>query len=164
MTKYKGYIGQFDVDIETGLIRGKVVNTRDIITFHGTTVREAEQAFRDSVDDYLAFCEELGESPEKPYSGKLLVRVPPKLHQELDVLAKSKGKSVNTLVSGCLARMARRLCYAGRNSLSGAVFLGPVKEVASSALTPKSTKSPKSAKDRKSTKSPKRKKAPAQDV
>ena len=164
MTNYKGYVGQFSVDIETGLIRGMVINTRDVITFHGATVREAEQAFRDSVDDYLAFCEELGESPEKPYSGKLLVRLTPKLHQELDVLARSKGKSVNTLVTGCLARMARRFCYVGRDSLSGAVFLGPVKEVTSSAATPKSTKSPKSAKDRKSTKSPKRKKAPAQDV
>jgi predicted HicB family RNase H-like nuclease len=164
MTKYKGYIGQFDVDIETGLIRGKVVNTRDIITFHGTTVREAEQAFRDSVDDYLAFCEDLGESPEKPYSGKLLVRVTPKLHQELDVLAKSKGKSVNTLVAGCLARMTRRLPYAGRNSLSRAVSPGPVKDSTGLAAIPKSTKSPKSAKDGKSTKSPKGKKAPAQIV
>ena len=164
MINYKGYIGQFSVDIETGLIRGTVINTRDVITFHGATVPEAEQAFRDSVDDYLAFCEELGESPEKPYSGKLLVRVTPKLHQELDLLAKSKGKSVNTLVAGCLARMARRLGYAGRNSLSGAVFLGPVREVAASALTPISTKSPKSAKDRKSTKSPKKKKAPAEII
>jgi len=152
MTKYKGYVGQFDVDIETGLIRGKVVNTRDIITFHGATVREAEQAFRDSVDDYLAFCEGLGESPEKPYSGKLLVRVTPKLHQELDVLAKSEGKSVNTLVAGCLARMIRRLPYVGRNSLSRAVSLGPVKDSTGLAATPKSTKSPK------------RKKAPAQIV
>lgn len=162
MINYKGYIGQFDVDTETGLIRGKVINTRDVITFHGATVREAEEAFRDSVDDYLAFCEELGESPEKPYSGKLLVRVTPKLHQELDLLAKSKGKSVNALVSGCLARMARSFGYARRNSLSGAVFPGSVREVAASALTSKSTKSPKSAKDRKSTKSPKRKKAPSE--
>jgi len=109
MTNYKGYVGQFSVDTETGLIRGKVVNTRDVITFHGATVEEAKQAFRDSVDEYLAFCESLGEAPEKPYSGKLLVRLTPKVHQELDILAKLQGKSINTLVSGYLTRMARRV-------------------------------------------------------
>jgi len=104
MTNYKGYVGQFNVDTETGLIRGKVINTRDVITFHGSTVEEAKQAFRDSVDEYLAFCESLGEAPEKPYSGKLLVRLTPKVHQELDILAKLQGKSINTLVSGYLCR------------------------------------------------------------
>jgi predicted HicB family RNase H-like nuclease len=108
MTKYKGYVGQFTVDTETGLIRGEVINTRDVITFYGATVPEAEQAFRDSVDDYLDFCKEQGDEPEKPYSGKLLIRLAPELHQELDILAKSRGKSVNKLISGCLARMARR--------------------------------------------------------
>jgi predicted HicB family RNase H-like nuclease len=108
MTNYKGYIGQFEVDTETDLIRGKVINTRDIITFHGSTVNEAQQAFRDSVDDYLEFCASLGEAPEKPYSGKLLVRLTPKLHQDLDILAKSRGKSINKLVAGYLALMARR--------------------------------------------------------
>ena len=50
---YKGYVGQFNVDIETGLIRGMVINTRDVITFPQKAVEEAQQAFRDSVDDYL---------------------------------------------------------------------------------------------------------------
>src|SRR5438270_11005491 len=108
MTSYMGYVGQITIDIEIGLIRGEVINTRHIITFYGTTVPEAEQAFRDSVDDYLDFCKEQGDEPEKPYSGKLLVRIAPELHQELDILAKSRGKSVNKLISGCLARMARR--------------------------------------------------------
>src|SRR5208337_4150216 len=65
MTNYKGYVGKVNVNTETGLIRGKVINTRDVITFHGSTVEEAKQAFRDSVDEYLAFCESLGEAPEK---------------------------------------------------------------------------------------------------
>src|SRR3954453_4223473 len=94
MTNYKGYLGQFEVDTETSLIRGKVMNTRDLITFHGKTVEEAQQAFRDSVDDYLEFCASLGEAPEKPYSGKILIRLSPKVHQELEILAKVQGKSV----------------------------------------------------------------------
>ena len=138
MTNYKGYVGKFDVDIETGLVRGKVINTRDVITFHGATVREAEQAFRESVDDYLAFCEDLGETPEKPYSGKLMLRVPPKLHQELDVLAKSKGKSVNTLISECLARMTRKFLPSrvrSGSSVTGIAIIGPAKDALDPAIS-----------------------------
>ncbi len=156
MTNYKGYVGQFNVDTETGLIRGKVINTRDVITFHGATVPEAEQAFRDSVDDYLAFCRDLGEAPEKPYSGKLLLRLKPRLHQELDVIAKAKGKSVNALVSSCLARMARRLrsCHTAGSSESRRGGLRVATEVSSLAATPSRKKSPKSTQSRKKKKTP----------
>ncbi len=118
MTNYKGYLGQFEVDTENSLIRGKVINTRDLITFHGSTVEEAQQAFRDSVDDYLEFCMSLGEAPEKPYSGKILVRLTPKVHQDLDILAKLQGKSINKLVAGYLVRMVRR----GRTRHRGGSF------------------------------------------
>ncbi len=66
---YKDYVAQFEVDVETSLIRGNVINTCDLITFHGKTVEEAIQSFRDSVDDYLAFCTSLGRGPEKPAMG-----------------------------------------------------------------------------------------------
>ena len=110
---YKGYVGQFNVDIETGLIRGMVINTRDVITFHGKTVEEAQQAFRDSVDDYLEFCTSLGEAPDKPYSGKLLLRVNPQLHQKLHVLASSRGVSVNKFIARRLAAVARKCPIGG---------------------------------------------------
>jgi predicted HicB family RNase H-like nuclease len=66
---HRGYIGALHADHNAGVLRGKVVNTRDTITFQGKTVAEATQAFRDSVDDYLEFCKSLGEHPEKPFSG-----------------------------------------------------------------------------------------------
>ncbi len=50
---YQGYLGLARVDTDAGVIRGRVINTRDMITFQGKTVAEAEAAFRDSVDDYL---------------------------------------------------------------------------------------------------------------
>ena len=56
---YKGFVGAPRIDVEENVIRGKVVNTRDTITFYGKTADEAAQAFRDSVDDYLEFCAEL---------------------------------------------------------------------------------------------------------
>jgi predicted HicB family RNase H-like nuclease len=70
--KYKGYQGHVDYDDKAKLFHGEVVGLRDVITFQGTSVDELEQAFKDSVDEYLDFCKELGRAPEKPFSGKLL--------------------------------------------------------------------------------------------
>jgi len=106
--KHKGYLGILKVDTEAGVIRGHVVNTRDTITFQGKSVKEAVAEFKTSVDEYLAFCESKGISPEKPFSGKFLVRINPKLHRDLMFVAQSKGLSVNKLVAGELKRLARR--------------------------------------------------------
>jgi predicted HicB family RNase H-like nuclease len=66
MMTYKGYIGSVIFDDEAGILFGTVTNIDDVITFHGTSVDEIRQAFRDSVDFYLAFCAEQGEAPEQP--------------------------------------------------------------------------------------------------
>ena len=107
MMKYKGYVGVARIDTEAGVIRGSVVNTRDVITFQGKTVPEAEQAFRDSVDDYLEFCAERGEEPEKPFSGKFLVRTKPSIHRALAIQAAREGMSLNALVNKKLTKSAR---------------------------------------------------------
>jgi predicted HicB family RNase H-like nuclease len=105
---HKGYLGVLRVDEEAGVLRGKVVNTRDTITFQGKTFEEASRAFRDSVDDYLEFCESLGQQPEKPFSGKFVVRVRPELHRTINAIAQAKGISVNRLVAIQLMKLARR--------------------------------------------------------
>jgi predicted HicB family RNase H-like nuclease len=58
MLKYKGYTGYVVYDDEARLFHGEVVAIKAVITFQGTTVDEIEQAFKDSVDDYLDWCEE----------------------------------------------------------------------------------------------------------
>ena len=107
MMIHKGYVGVAHVDVEAGVIRGKVVNTRDTITFQGKTVEEAHTAFRDSVDDYLEFCASLGEEPEKPFSGKFLVRLNPEDHRELTMMAMAQGLSFNKFVGQVLKRVIR---------------------------------------------------------
>jgi len=77
----EGYIGQVEFDDEADIFHGDVINTRAVITFQGTTVPEIKAAFRDSVEDYLAFCAELGEEPEKPFSGELNLKLPPQVHR-----------------------------------------------------------------------------------
>jgi predicted HicB family RNase H-like nuclease len=97
--EYKGYVGKVEFDDEAGIFHGEVVNTRDVITFQGTTAQEIKQAFRDSVDDYLAFCAERGEEPEKPYSGQFVTRITPDLHRRVSVAASYEGKSLNAWVA-----------------------------------------------------------------
>jgi predicted HicB family RNase H-like nuclease len=73
--KYKGYQGQVTDDEDAKLFHGEVVGLKDVVTFQGTSVDELEQAFKDSVDEYLDFCKELGRTPEKLFSGNLLLRL-----------------------------------------------------------------------------------------
>ncbi|MFN8462255.1 MAG: type II toxin-antitoxin system HicB family antitoxin, partial [Anaerolineales bacterium] len=99
MMEYKGYIGKVEIDDDAGILYGEVINVRDVITFEGESVDEVQKAFRDSVDDYLDFCAKRKESPEKPFSGKFVVRLPAELHRKAYIQAKLEDKSLNGWVT-----------------------------------------------------------------
>jgi predicted HicB family RNase H-like nuclease len=98
MMKYKGYYGLVNYDDEAKIFHGEVINTRTVITFQGTNVDEIETAFRDSVDDYLEWCKERGKDPEKPFSGKFVIRLSPELHRQLNLKAKQSNRSLNSYI------------------------------------------------------------------
>jgi len=100
--EYKGYSGKVVFDDEAGIFHGSVIDLRDVITFQGTCVEDLRQAVADSVDDYLEFCAELGREPEKPFSGKFVVRIEPALHREITIKAKAENVSLNQWVSSRL--------------------------------------------------------------
>jgi predicted HicB family RNase H-like nuclease len=99
MMEYKGYIGKVEFDDEAAIFHGEVINTRDVITFQGKSVGELKRAFRGSVNDYLAFCAERGEDPDKPFSGQFVTRISPDLHRRASVAATIAGKSLNAWVA-----------------------------------------------------------------
>ncbi len=103
MIEHKGYTGHIEFDAESEMLHGEVFGLRDVVTFEGASVDEVMQAFRDSVDDYLEFCKERGEEPEKPCSGRILVRITPELHRQIAMTAETSRTSINSLVAGCLA-------------------------------------------------------------
>lgn len=96
--EYKGYIAKLEIDADAELIHGEVINTRDVITFQAGSIHDLQQAFADSIDDYLEFCAERGEMPDKPFSGKFMVRGNPELHRDLVAAAAKSGKSLNAFV------------------------------------------------------------------
>jgi predicted HicB family RNase H-like nuclease len=105
MMKYKGYTGYVQYDDEAKIFHGDVLGIKDVVTFQGTTVDEIEQAFKDSVDDYLAFCKERGEEPDRPFSGKFNLRIPPDLHAKLSKAAQLRGESLNNYIAKMLQKL-----------------------------------------------------------
>src|SRR3954471_24352091 len=103
MVEHKGYSALLEVDPEDGVISGRVLGIRDVVTFEGDTVPEAIRAFRDSVDDYLEFCAERGVAPDRPFSGRFVVRIRPELHRALAIAAEIRGISLNALAEERLA-------------------------------------------------------------
>lgn len=106
--EYKGYTARVAFDEEAQIFHGEVINTRDVITFQGESVQELQCEFKNSVDDYLEFCAERGEEPDKPYSGQFVVRVTPDVHRSVALAAKMSGKSLNAWISEHLDSDAKR--------------------------------------------------------
>lgn len=106
---YKGYSAAVDFDARDRIFFGRLAGIQDIVTFHGKTVDELEEAFKGAVDDYLAACARLGDAPNKPYSGKLTLRIPPRVHAAVATAAEISGKSLNRWVADILDKAAHNL-------------------------------------------------------
>jgi predicted HicB family RNase H-like nuclease len=107
MFEFKGYTGAIDAaDAETGWFTGSIIGIQDVVTFKGKTVPALQKAFRDSVNDYLDFCNELKEEPERPFSGKFVVRLSPELHRLTSEAARKVRTSLNSWV---IAAVEQRL-------------------------------------------------------
>lgn len=104
MMRYKGYLAEVVFDDEAQLFHGEVLGLKDVITFQGTSVKELVKAFHDSVNDYLAWCKERGEQPEKTFSGSLCLRMSPDLHAKLSREALLKNESLNNLIINKLSK------------------------------------------------------------
>ena len=99
MMEHKGYRAAVTFDDAIGVFHGEVVDTRDVIVFEGTSADQLRKEFEFSVDDYLKVCEERGRTPDKPFSGKIPLRVPPEVHRAATAAAKAQGKSLNAWIT-----------------------------------------------------------------
>ena len=93
--EYRGYTAAVAFDHDRELFTGHVVDLRDQLYFEGRSVKELKGAFHDSVDDYLDFCAEQGREPDRPYSGRILVRTSPGVHRAVAAAAAREGTSMN---------------------------------------------------------------------
>ena len=96
--EYKGYHSKIEFDTESLSVRGKIDGINDYVDFETSDLTKVEEEFHAAVDDYLAFCEEVGKVPEKEYKGVFNVRITPELHKNISYIAYEKGISLNAAV------------------------------------------------------------------
>lgn len=103
---YKGYAARIEYSEEDGCFVGHLVGIRSIVGFDGKSVAELRKQFRVAVDHYLEASAKLGQAPEKPFSGRMMLRVPPSLHARASAAAEVQGVSLNQWAARALERAA----------------------------------------------------------
>lgn len=101
---YRGYAARIEFSDDDNCFIGHIAGIMDVIGFHGQSVRELRVAFEEAVDDYLETCKKLGRAPQRPYSGKLMLRVPPEVHAAIAVAAEVSDKSINQWATEALKK------------------------------------------------------------
>ena len=96
--KYRGYTARIVYDSRDRIFVGRVLGMSEQLVFHGASVDELQGDFEFAVNHYLSECEKEGRRPEKPASGRLLLRLPAEVHAAASVAAAGEGKSLNQWV------------------------------------------------------------------
>ena len=104
--QFKGYAAQISYSDDDACFIGHIAGITDIVGFHADNVAALRAAFEEAVTDYLDTCEKAGRNPQKPASGKLMLRVPPEVHGAALVAAQVKGQSLNQWASNALREAA----------------------------------------------------------
>ncbi|VAW73759.1 hypothetical protein MNBD_GAMMA14-2384 [hydrothermal vent metagenome] len=106
--KYRGYEAVISFDEEDQILHGRALNVRDVISFHGESTGEVRQAFEEAIDDYLVDCAEQGKNPDKPFSGKFVVRVKPDVHRQAVILAAREHVSLNVWLASAVEEKIKK--------------------------------------------------------
>jgi predicted HicB family RNase H-like nuclease len=101
---YKGYAARVEYSEEDGCFVGHLVGIRSIVGFDGRSVAELRKHFRIAVDHYLEASAKLGQAPEKPFSGRMMLRMPPSLHARASAAAEVQGMSLNQWAAKAIER------------------------------------------------------------
>jgi predicted HicB family RNase H-like nuclease len=104
--KYRGYTARIEFDDRDSIFVGHVLGVRAIIGFHGETVARLTEDFHNAIDFYLEDCAKTGREPQKPASGKLMLRIPPAVHSAALVASQSAGMSLNQWAAGVIRKAA----------------------------------------------------------
>ncbi len=105
---YKGYTASMVFDADDKIIVGRVLGVDDIISFHGESVVEFEANFHAAIDAYCAASQALGSEPERPASGKVMLRITPQVHAAALKAAARSGTSLNKWAEKALGKAARK--------------------------------------------------------
>ena len=109
LMEYKGYHGKVEYSAEERLFHGRVIDIDDTIAFAGASVAELEKTFKDAVDGYVEWCEQIGKTPAREYKGSFNVRISSELHRDAAIAAAESGITLNQFVSEAIKEKLFRL-------------------------------------------------------
>jgi predicted HicB family RNase H-like nuclease len=102
MMQYKGYEGSVLYSAEDNILHGKLQGIRDFVIYDGKDLETIKKNFRGAVDEYLAFCEAEGKTPNIPFKGNLNVRLTKELHQKVARFAEEHDRKLNTVINNAV--------------------------------------------------------------
>lgn len=73
-----------------------------MVTFEANSVAGLKRAFKESVEDYISTCIELGKEPDKEYKGSFKVKLKPKIHRLAAIKSAAQRMSLNQFVEKVL--------------------------------------------------------------
>ena len=101
---YRGFSTKPEYSPDDKVFYGTILGIDDLVDFYTDDAKKIEDEFHKAVDDYLAFCEEIGKEPQKEYSGMFNVRISPELHKKISIAAKARGVTLNKAVEQAISR------------------------------------------------------------
>lgn len=90
-----GYQAVVSFDPELEMFRGEFVGLNGGADFYAKNITGLKREGATSLKVFLEACAEDGVEPRKPYSGKFVLRLDPKIHEAATVAAVAEGKSLN---------------------------------------------------------------------
>lgn len=103
--KYKGYSALVRYSEDDDCLIGRILGINDIVSFEADSVKQIRAEFEFALNDYIKMCGEMGKEPDRPYSGKLVVRLPGELHKQLAVKAEAEGMSINDAIVAAVEKI-----------------------------------------------------------
>jgi len=63
LLKYKDYLGTVEYSEADNLLHGKLAGIKDLVSYHGESLKSLQSNFEEAIDDYLEMCKEEGLEP-----------------------------------------------------------------------------------------------------
>ena len=100
--KFGRHVAVISYDPEIEMFRGEFVGLNGGADFYADTLKSLRKEGEKSLKIFLDFAKEKNISPEKRFSGRLVLRLDPEIHRLYKLRASAKNVSLNQLLNETL--------------------------------------------------------------
>jgi len=106
---YKGYVATISYDRNSNVFQGKVEGVISDLSFEDNTVDGLDKKFKETIDEYLQWCEENGREPEEQFTGEIKIQTHPELLARMFLLCNEMGMSVDRFIENAMINATNNL-------------------------------------------------------